>query len=344
MGNRQGKGLVVNKKEWKIGKLIGTGAYGEVHELQREHKIIAVKIMNKCYLENTKRDQVGGLYREFKILSTIQLHPNIIPLYATINKKEAIFVLSELAEKGSLYNYTSQGVPLGEELAHAVTHDIIRALYFIHKQGIVHRDVKPENILIKKDNTFALADFNCSMQINEDELLSGFSGSFEYVSPQMITNEPYRMETDMWSLGVVIYEILSGRSPWRSRIRGLTRDEIKHFIDSTDVRLLESCNLHRFPTSKLYHIAHLDLPRIECSSTAASLLSRILERNRSVRFTSYQCLNHTWVKHNPPHTLNLPYIEPSDKPHDIPIDTELSDPNFLSQIPNWINPQFKDIF
>ncbi|CAK0821430.1 unnamed protein product, partial [Prorocentrum cordatum] len=92
---------------------------------------------------------------------------------------------------------------------------VVRAIDYLHSHGIVHRDLKPENILLSGDGTVKLADFGWCAEL-KDQPRSTFCGTVDYLSPEMVNSEPHDHTVDLWALGVLLYELLANRSPFRA--------------------------------------------------------------------------------------------------------------------------------
>ena len=120
----------------------------------------------------------------------------------------------EFAKHGNLYHYIKRNSYLSEEKSFKYFIQVVNAVYFLHKNDLIHRDIKPENILIFEDGIIKLCDFGWCTKLNGGQRIT-FCGTVEYMSPEMVNKEEYSKEIDIWSLGILLYEMIHGYSPFR---------------------------------------------------------------------------------------------------------------------------------
>ena len=194
---------------------ISSGSYGKVFlaKNNKNNEVCAIKIIDK----NKIFKMYGNLeiiYNEIGIHSRLN-HKNIIKLYNVYEDKKQIKIIMEYALNGNLFNKIRQSkIGFSEKKAFKYFIQILNAVYFLHKNNIIHRDIKPENILIDKNDNLKLCDFGWSKEINIGKR-STFCGTVEYMAPEIIDNENYDFSVDIWSLGILLYEMLFGYSPFR---------------------------------------------------------------------------------------------------------------------------------
>ena len=214
-----------NNVGYKKIKLIGRGAFGKVFLLKKlsDGAKCALKEIDISPMENQK--EINDLCKEVRILKKVK-HPNIIEFYEVFKTDEprTLYIITEFAEKGDLSNVLKKAKEKKEPIPEPLLIDwftqMLEALNYLHSNNIIHRDIKPQNIFLTASNRIKLGDFGVSAQ-----LLSTFkyaitsAGTIEYCSPEIVNGELHNFKTDMWSLGVTFYQLLSGRLPFEAMNR-----------------------------------------------------------------------------------------------------------------------------
>ena len=204
------------KKEYEgiIPIELGIGSYGRVYLVTNKfnNKKYALKVINKNKLMQIYSD-CRLVQNEVEIHSKLN-HPNIIRLYNMKETENEIQILLEYAEKGSLFDLIQKTNGLDELKAFEYFIQIVNAVYFIHQNNIIHRDIKPENILIDENNALKLCDFGWAKELNVNKRAT-FCGTMEYMAPEIVGSEMYDFSVDIWSLGILLYELIMGHSPFR---------------------------------------------------------------------------------------------------------------------------------
>ena len=158
-----------------------------------------------------------NIRREIKAHSAV-IHPNVIKFYCYEMRDNKVFIILELAEKGNLFSYLRKlPKPLSNDEIREIYKKICLGVQAIHKAGIVHRDLKPENILLNKDLEPKICDFGWSTEIGKTEERGTFCGTYEYMAPEIYENEKYNGSVDVWSMGVLLYEMFHGYSPFGNK-------------------------------------------------------------------------------------------------------------------------------
>uniref|UniRef100_A0A3Q3GKD2 Protein kinase domain-containing protein n=1 Tax=Labrus bergylta TaxID=56723 RepID=A0A3Q3GKD2_9LABR len=193
------------------------GEAGETPVRQNSNQIqtgsgsgMAVKHVNKKLM---RRDRVT---QELNLLQRLQ-HPHIVSLIDTYETPASYALVMEMADQGRLLDYIVSWGNLTEEKVACYLRDILEALHYLHNSRIVHLDVKPENMLVTGTSgqpTVKLTDFGDAVQLNSAHYVHPLLGSPEFASPELVLGEPVSLNSDMWSLGVVTYVLLSGASPF----------------------------------------------------------------------------------------------------------------------------------
>jgi len=220
---------------------LGIGSYGRVylvtHNLTKEK--YALKVINKHKLMQAY-GSCELIKNEIDIHSKLH-HPNIIKLYNVLETEEEINILLEYADKGNLYTLIQKEKGFNEAKACEYFIQIVNAVYFLHQNNIIHRDIKPENILISEDDTLKLCDFGWAKEIMVNNR-STFCGTVEYMAPEIVESGKYDYSVDIWSLGILLYELLMGQSPFKSKKEKNTMIKIKlHNLSFKGKKLSEEC-------------------------------------------------------------------------------------------------------
>ncbi|KAM6973969.1 triple functional domain protein isoform 4-T4 [Tautogolabrus adspersus] len=191
---------------------LGRGRFSVVKRCDQRgtKRTVAVKHVNKKLM---RRDRVT---QELNLLQRLQ-HPHIVSLIDTYETPASYALVMEMAEQGRLLDYIVSWGNLTEEKVACYLRDILEALHYLHNSRIVHLDVKPENMLVTGTSgqpTVKLTDFGDAVQLNSAHYVHPLLGSPEFASPELVLGEPVLLNSDMWSLGVVTYVLLSGASPF----------------------------------------------------------------------------------------------------------------------------------
>ncbi|XP_062924423.1 NUAK family SNF1-like kinase 1 isoform X1 [Mobula hypostoma] len=205
------------KHRYQILETLGSGAYGKVRKaLERvTGRTVAIKSVQKDKVQK-ELDWIH-IQREIEIMSSLN-HPNIINIYEVFESKDKIIIVMDYCSNGELYDYVNKHHRLSECEARKAFRQIVSAIHYCHKKGVVHRDLKLENILLDENFNVKLADFGLSNLYHKDHLLETYCGSPLYASPEIVNGFPYHgPEVDCWALGVLLYTLVYGTMPFDSQ-------------------------------------------------------------------------------------------------------------------------------
>eukprot|EP00826_Nyctotherus_ovalis_P059438 TRINITY_DN8265_c0_g1_i2.p1 TRINITY_DN8265_c0_g1~~TRINITY_DN8265_c0_g1_i2.p1 ORF type:complete len:382 (+),score=78.88 TRINITY_DN8265_c0_g1_i2:137-1282(+) len=203
---------------YQIGREIGRGAYAVVKECTRKQQVsntYALKVYSKDKLQVPQRRR--NVTREMQILKKLD-HPHVIHLYETIDAPSHLYLVFEHARGGSLYSHirSSQNKKLPESEAKRIFIQIADALRYCHRMGVVHRDLKLENILLDDNKDVKLIDFGFSIIAGKSDKLTLFCGTPSYMAPEIASRKGYHgFPIDVWSLGIILHAMLTGKFPFK---------------------------------------------------------------------------------------------------------------------------------
>jgi serine/threonine protein kinase/WD40 repeat protein len=212
-------------ESYRIEKLLGAGGMGEVY-LARDLKLdrmVALKVLPWHFVADG--DRLGRFQREARALSSLN-HPNLVTIYEVGESEGLHFIAMELVEGRTLSTMRDR---LSVKDLLAIVAQVAEALGAAHQSRIIHRDVKPDNVMVRPDGYAKVLDFGL-VKLTEFEPAPGAAntqlgvamGTLAYMSPEQASGEPVDHRTDIWSLGVVLYELATGRKPFSGETRQAT--------------------------------------------------------------------------------------------------------------------------
>ena len=263
---------------YEMKEVIGKGKFGVVNLgiHKKTGQQVAIKILNK---ENIKTLEDKELVRiEIGILKLCH-HPNIVRLLDHLENNDYIYIVTEYIEGGTLGQYfKKKKFNFSERQATNIMSQIANGVKYLHQYGIVHRDLKPDNIMITQQNDYGvikIMDFGLSKIVSPNERMVDGYGTLSYVAPEVLLRTPYNKEVDMWSMGVILYYMLSGKLPFRGRREQEVAEKI------------------------VYNPLEFDEDDWETrSQRVQDLITLCLEKKKEDRITIDEFINHPWFKKN----------------------------------------------
>uniref|UniRef100_A0A7I4Y1A2 Non-specific serine/threonine protein kinase n=1 Tax=Haemonchus contortus TaxID=6289 RepID=A0A7I4Y1A2_HAECO len=261
-----------------VGDELGSGQFAVVRKVVKKatgEEFAAKFIKKRRYATSRRGVTRANIEREVSVLRTVGGHSNVIELHEVYETPSDVILVLELVSGGELFDHVCARECLDEVEAAAFIRQILLGIKHLHSLHIVHLDIKPENVMLKKrgDSQVKLIDFGLSRLIPPGHTVKDMVGTPEFVAPEVVNYEPLSPATDMWALGVVTYILLSGGSPFL----GDTRDET-------------FCNI----TGVNYHFT--DRYFKNTSTYAKDFISRLFVRDVQLRATVGDCLRHPWIR------------------------------------------------
>lgn len=216
----------VNLEDFEMQYVIGKGAYGKVVLVKNKEtgKLYAMKILKKDFLVETKN--VTYTRTERDILRRVR-HPFIVSLHFAFQTAGKVYLVMDFLNGGQLLFHLRKETMFSEEVVRFYSAEVLLALEHLHSIGVIHRDLKPENILLDEDGHLALTDFGLAKENMEpDGRTRTFCGTVEYMAPEMIQGQGYGRSADFWSLGVLVYDMLTGNPPFQHKNDQKLREKI----------------------------------------------------------------------------------------------------------------------
>ena len=250
-------------------KEIGKGGFGLVWKVihKKTQKVYCIKVIEKAGIMQQKLE--AQMNREIEIMYILN-HPHCLRLKNHFEDDQNFYLVMPLAHKGQLYRVLRKFRKFDERTAAQILRETISALQYLHsfKPPIIHRDIKPENLLLNNGGRVLLADFGWS-NFSDGDVRKTFCGTPEYIAPEMLLKKGHDTRVDIWSVGVLMFELLAGYSP---------------FVAKNNQDLYQNIRRLKIQWPK-------DMPPL-----AKNLIGKILKLNPLDRPSLQEILDHQWFK------------------------------------------------
>ena len=218
-------------ENYQILESIGEGSFGKVYKGRKKYtgQIVALKYISKS---GRSEKELTSLFREIEIQKKLR-HPNIIQLLDYFILPKEIVMVTDYAD-GELFQILEDDGRLPERpQIQSIASQLVSALYYLHQNRILHRDMKPQNILLCKDGSVKLCDFGFARSMSVSTLvLTSIKGTPLYMAPEIVQERPYDHTADLWSLGCILFELFTGQPPFYTNsifqlVTMILKDKIK---------------------------------------------------------------------------------------------------------------------
>ncbi|XP_039016583.1 mitogen-activated protein kinase kinase kinase NPK1-like isoform X2 [Hibiscus syriacus] len=280
---------------WRKGEMIGSGAFGRVYMGMNldSGELLAVKqvlIAANASKEKTQA-QIRELEEEVKLLQNLS-HPNIVRYLGTARENDSFNILLEFVPGGSIQSLLGKFGSFPEPVIRMYTKQLLLGLEYLHKNRIVHRDIKGANILVDNKGCIKLADFGASKKVVELATINGaksMKGTPYWMAPEVILGAGHRFSADIWSVGCTIIEMATGKPPWSQQYQ-------------------EVAALFHIGTTK----SHPPIPE-HLSFEAKDFLLKCLQKESELRPSASDLLQHPFVTGNyQEHAVRSSIMEPEN--------------------------------
>ncbi|KAE9286708.1 hypothetical protein PR003_g26242 [Phytophthora rubi] len=203
----------INFNEITLGRMIGEGAFGKVHEGKWRGKSVAVKLL---ICQDLRSDILNEFQSEVEIMSVLR-HPNICRLLGACMEPPHRALVVELLQRGSLWGVLRMNrKSIDQEMRSRFIYDTAKGMSYLHhfERPILHRDLKSPNLLVDKNFNIKLSDFGLARVKAHVQTMTGNCGTVQWMAPEVLGNQKYTEKADVFSFGIVIWEIVTGECPY----------------------------------------------------------------------------------------------------------------------------------
>ena len=233
-----------NKKsesDFYFGRIIGEGAFSNVYLCKdvKSEREFAIKVCNKMHIIREKKTEAIKREKETMLKITANwstTSPFFVRLYATFHNSENLFFVLSYAKRGDMFRFIKKMAAKEVDVTQFYAAELVQAIEHLHHLKIIHRDLKPENILLNSDMHILLTDFGSAKIISDENRQiddmpparrNSFVGTAQYVSPEILTNSGSSPASDLWAIGCILYQMVTGMPPFQSQSEYLIFQKVK---------------------------------------------------------------------------------------------------------------------
>ncbi|KAF3289582.1 camp-dependent protein kinase catalytic subunit [Orbilia oligospora] len=198
-------------QDFNFQRTLGTGSFGRVHLVQSKHNLrfYAVKVLKKAQV--VKMKQVEHTNDERRMLQRVK-HPFLITLWGTFQDAKNLYMVMDFIEGGELFSLLRKSQRFPNPVAKFYAAEVALALDYLHSMNIIYRDLKPENLLLDRHGHLKITDFGFAKEV--PDITWTLCGTPDYLAPEVVASKGYNKSVDWWSLGILIFEMLCGYTPF----------------------------------------------------------------------------------------------------------------------------------
>jgi tRNA A-37 threonylcarbamoyl transferase component Bud32 len=236
--------------DFELMRVVGQGAFGKVFQVRKRdtQEIFAMKVMRKDRILERSH---GEYVRAERDALTAVVHPYIVTLRYSFQTSQKLYLVLDFINGGHLFFQLYRAGTFSEQLAKLYTAELVLAVAYLHSQGFVHRDLKPENVLLDSEGHVKITDFGLAkgnLSDAEGQRTNSFIGTMEYMAPEIIAGKGHGKAVDWWSVGILLYEMLCGMPPFRSK----SRPSLQKLILSAKVKFPSEFERLKLPVLWIY--------------------------------------------------------------------------------------------
>ncbi|KAL4285300.1 hypothetical protein GQ457_16G029400 [Hibiscus cannabinus] len=264
-------GILLGK--YQLGRLLGHGSFAKVHEaslIDDSSSVVAIKIIDKTKTVDAAMEP--RIISEVSAMRRLQQHPNILKIHEVMATRTKIYLVMEFASGGELFGKLLRRGKLTETTARKYFTQLVSALHFCHQNGVAHRDLKPQNLLLDQNGILKVSDFGLSAlpEHLNNGLLHTACGTPAYAAPEVVRGKGYDgPKADAWSCGVILFVLLAGKLP---------------FDDSNLVGMYKKIHRRKFEFPSWI------------SKPLKSIIRQLLDPNPETRMSLVKLMETPWLK------------------------------------------------